>query len=91
MIEKISKGDREIYLIGTAHVSRQSVEEVKNFINNENPDAVCVELCEQRYNALKNKEKFKNMNIEEIIKEGKFQLFILNLLLASFQKKIGKD
>lgn len=88
---KILNGNKEIYLIGTAHISKESVEEVRNFIENEKPDVVCVELCKQRYDALKNKERYKDTKITEIIKQKKFQLFLLNIILASFQKKLGKE
>ncbi|MEJ2041263.1 MAG: AAA family ATPase, partial [Desulfosarcinaceae bacterium] len=40
-----ARKDKEIYLLGTAHVSRQSVEQVKTLITEQKPDTVCVELC----------------------------------------------
>ena len=57
-IEKIQTEDREIILIGTAHVSQESVGLVKETIERENPDVVGVELCEQRHKTLLNKEKW---------------------------------
>lgn len=90
-IEKIQIGDREIILIGTAHVSQESVELVKETIENENPDVVGVELCEHRHETLLNKKKWDNTEFTKVIREGRGYLFFINLLLANFQRKIGDE
>lgn len=81
-------------IIGTAHVSQKSVEEVKNTILEEKPDVVAVELCENRYNRLV-KEKLgieeKNISISEVIKENQVGLFLVSGFLNYIQKKIGDD
>jgi len=41
-----------IKIIGTAHISRESIKEVEETIKKENPDVVAVELCDSRYKAL---------------------------------------
>ncbi|MCK4491305.1 MAG: TraB/GumN family protein, partial [Candidatus Altiarchaeales archaeon] len=86
---KISVEGKEIILVGTAHISRNSVELVKKTIEEETPDAVAVELCEQRYDALVNKKKWDETEIHKVIKEGKTYLFLMQLLLANFQRKLG--
>jgi len=83
-------GDKEIILVGTAHVSRQSAELVRSVILEEKPDTVCLELCESRYKSIRDKESWSNMDIMKVVKEKKAFLILSNLLLASFQKKIGK-
>lgn len=88
---KIEKNGKEIYLVGTAHVLKESVEEVENVINSVQPDKVCVELCESRYKSLKDKEKWKKLDIVKVIKEGKGFLLFANMVLSSFQKRIGLD
>jgi len=90
MIEKIKKDGKEIILIGTAHVSKQSIELVNKTIEEEKPDLVCVELCRQRYESLENEKKWEETEVLKLIKEGKSQLFLLNLLLSNFQKRIGE-
>ena len=82
---------REINLIGTAHVSRESVEEVKNAITAEKPDLICVELDQGRYNSLIQKEKWESLNISKVFKEGKGFLLIANLALTSFQRRLGNE
>lgn len=86
---KVRVEGKEIILVGTAHVSRNSVELVKKTIEEEAPDAVAVELCEQRYDALVNKKKWDETEIHKVIKEGKTYLFLMQLLLANFQRKLG--
>jgi len=53
-IHHISLDDKDIFLIGTAHVSKTSAETVKNFIEEEKPDSVCVELCSSRFQSITN-------------------------------------
>ncbi len=88
-IHQLSHGDKTILLIGTAHVSRQSAELVEEIIHNETPDTVCVELCQNRLNAIQDPNRWRNMDIVKVIKEKKSLVLFLNLLLASFQKKIA--
>jgi len=89
MIDKISCDGKEILLIGTAHVSRQSAMLVEETIREETPDTVCVELCNTRLASLKDADKWRNMDIVKVIKEKKALLLFINLLLASFQKKMA--
>ncbi|PKP55173.1 MAG: TraB family protein, partial [Candidatus Altiarchaeales archaeon HGW-Altiarchaeales-2] len=91
MIERLIKNNKEIILIGTAHISKESVDEVKSTIEAEKPDVVCVELCKQRYEILNDKEKWKQTDITKIIKEGKTALFLVNLILSNFQRRLGED
>ena len=82
---------REIYVVGTAHVSTQSAELVESVVREVQPDAVAVELCEPRFRALKNPEEWKNTDIIQVVKQGKTHLLLAQLLLSGFQKKIGKQ
>ncbi|MDA3917300.1 MAG: TraB/GumN family protein [Deltaproteobacteria bacterium] len=89
MINKISCNGKEILLIGTAHVSKQSAELVQETIHEQKPDTVCVELCQTRLASLKDADRWRNMDIVKVIKEKKALLLFINLLLASFQKKMA--
>ncbi|MBU1054343.1 MAG: TraB/GumN family protein [Proteobacteria bacterium] len=90
MVHRLFAGDKEIILVGTAHVSKDSAELVNSVINEEKPDTVCVELCESRYQAIEKKDMWQNTNIVKVIKEKKTFLLLSNLILASFQKRIAK-
>jgi pheromone shutdown-related protein TraB len=89
-IHRLTFEDREITLIGTAHVSRESADLVVKVIEEEKPDTVCVELCESRYKAIKQKNRWQNTDLIKVIREKKSFLLLSNLLLTSFQKKIGQ-
>ncbi len=89
MIDMISCNGKKVLLIGTAHVSKQSAKLVEETIQEQNPDTVCVELCKTRLSSLKDADRWRNMDIVKIIKEKKALLLFVNLLLASFQKKMA--
>ena len=90
MVHHLYVDDKEVVLIGTAHVSRESTVLVKDIIEKEKPDTVCVELCESRYQSITDKDRWLNTDIVKIIKDKKAFLLLSNLLLASFQKRIAK-
>jgi len=85
----VHSGDKEIILIGTAHVSQESADLVRRVIENERPDRVCVELDEQRYKALTEPHRWKSLNIRQVIKNRQLPTLLVNLLLASYQRKLG--
>lgn len=89
MVKQLYAGDKEVILIGTAHVSKESAELVSTIIHKEKPDSVCVELCDSRFQAIQQKEVWQDTNIIKIIKEKKAFLLLSKLLLASFQKKLA--
>ncbi|AST90236.1 MULTISPECIES: TraB/GumN family protein [Sutcliffiella] len=82
---------KQIILIGTAHVSKKSAEEVKEVIEREQPDTVCVELDEPRYQSIMAGNQWKDMDIFKVIKEKKASLLLMNLAISSFQKRMAKE
>src|SRR5690625_1511892 len=90
-ITRIEIDEKEIILIGTAHVSKHSAEQVKEVIEAERPDAVCIELDEQRYQSIKEENKWRDMDIFKVIKEKKATLLLMNLAISSFQKRLAKQ
>lgn len=89
-IHRLDFEDKEIILLGTAHISRKSAELVSSVIEEEKPDCVCVEICQSRYQTITQKDKWQKMNIIKVIKDKKTFLLLSNLLLASFQKRIAR-
>ena len=89
--ERLAIGNRTIVLVGTAHVSRESVEEVRRVIGEEAPDRVCVELDEGRYASITQGNSWQNLNIGKVLREGKGFLLMANLVLASFQRRMGSE
>jgi pheromone shutdown-related protein TraB len=82
-------------IIGTAHVSEESVNEVKDAIYEQHPEVVAIELDRGRYVRLKQQmmgiEQDDTISVSKIIKENKVGLFLTTTLLSYFQSKIGAD
>ena len=85
-ITRVQYQDKEIILIATAHVSKQSVELVKTVIDREQPDSICVELDEDRYQNIKNPKAWADTDLVQVIKEKKVGFMLANLVLGSYQK-----
>ncbi len=90
MVQRLAWEDKEIVLVGTAHVSKESVDRVRSVIEEERPDTVCVELCPSRHQAIRQKENWLDTDIVKVIRQRKATLLFMNLLLASFQRRIAK-
>lgn len=87
---EITQNGREYFLIGTAHISQQSADLVRKVIEEEKPDVVCVELDEKRYQSLSDKKKWEELDLKNVIKEKQLSTLMINILLASYQKKLGE-
>ena len=81
----------DILLVGTAHVSKDSVEEVKSAIKEFKPDVVAVELCRRRYQTLTEKEKWEDTPITSFLQTDKAFLILAQTFLASVQRKLGEE
>lgn len=90
-VTRLSVGGRQVVVVGTAHVSRESVDEVEDIIRSEKPDTVCVEIDQSRYKSMVEGQSWSSLNIQQVLRERKGFLLIANLVLSSFQKKLGKD
>ncbi|MBW1776818.1 MAG: TraB/GumN family protein [Deltaproteobacteria bacterium] len=90
LVHPLTYQDKEILLLGTAHVSRDSARLVRSVIEWEQPDTVAVELCRSRYQTLVERKAWEDTDIFKVIREKKGAVLLLNLVLASFQKRIAK-
>ncbi|MBU5466116.1 TraB/GumN family protein [Virgibacillus sp. MSJ-26] len=90
-ITRLELNGKEIILIGTAHVSKHSAEQVKEVIEAEQPDSVCIELDEQRFKSIREGNKWKEMDIFQVIKDKKATLLLMNLAISSFQNRMAKQ
>lgn len=85
----INIGAKTIYLLGTAHVSKESADEAYDLIHEMKPDSVCIELDNDRLSNLKNQDQWKEQDIITIIKQKKSAFLLVNLILSSYQKRIA--
>ncbi|MFB6192907.1 MAG: TraB/GumN family protein [Candidatus Nanohaloarchaea archaeon] len=91
MKKEIQLDDREITVVGTAHVSQESKEEVRKTIKEERPDTVCVELDENRLKSLREDSGWRDLDVTEAIREGNGKLLLLNLILSIYQRQLGLE
>ena len=90
-IVRLQYKEKEIILIKTAHVSKQSAELVKQVIDTELPNSVCIELDNERYQSIINPNNWEKTDIIKIIKDKKVGFLLANLVLSSYQKRIAKQ
>ncbi len=85
----VEQGDKSVILVGTAHISQESVLLVKKVIEQELPDCVCLELDDKRYQALTQKKQWESLDLKTIIKDKQLSTLLISLLMASYQKRLG--
>ena len=88
---RLSLSGKDIHLIGTAHVSKESIDEVTAAIRGEKPGMVCVELDEGRYASITKQDNWERLNVTKVLREGKGFLLIANIALVSFQRRLGNE
>ncbi|MGH8042156.1 MAG: TraB/GumN family protein [Rudaea sp.] len=81
----------EYTLLGTAHVSRASVDAVRAAIETGNYDAIAVELCESRYRAMHDPEAWRNLDLWRVIRDGKAGMVAANLALSAYQRRLAEQ
>ncbi|MEO7916737.1 MAG: TraB/GumN family protein [Dokdonella sp.] len=86
---RVVRDDVEYVLLGTAHVSRASVDAVNEILATESFDAVAVELCDPRYRSMLDPEAFRKMDLFQVIRQGKVRMVAANLMLGAFQRRIA--
>jgi pheromone shutdown-related protein TraB len=89
-VHRLTWNGRNITLVGTAHVSRKSADLAERVIDEEKPDVVCVELCQSRYEAIRQKNRWQETDIVRVIREKQTSLLLSQLLMLSFQRKIAR-
>ena len=89
-VVELSIDGKEYLLIGTAHISKESADLVRKVIEDEKPDVVCIELDEKRFQSLNDKKKWEELDLKRVIKEKQLSTLLINILLASYQKKLGE-
>ena len=90
-IARITRDGVEYTLLGTAHVSRASVVAVRELIESENFDAIAIELCDTRYRAMRDPEAWRNLDLLQIIREGKAGMVAANLALSAYQRRLAEQ
>lgn len=82
---------RDLYIVGTAHVSPKSVEEVKRVIDAVKPDTVCVELDEMRHESLVDDTRWRKLDIFQVIRQKKVLYLLASIVLGAYQRRMGEQ
>ncbi len=90
-IERVQRDDVEYVLLGTAHVSRSSMEAVDALLEHEHFDAVAVELCDSRAHSMRDPEAYKQMDLFKVLRQGKAGMVAASLVLSAFQKRLAEQ
>ncbi|MDJ0787101.1 MAG: TraB/GumN family protein [Myxococcota bacterium] len=88
-VHRVRVGERELLVVGTAHISQESATLVREVIEQEAPDGVCVELDPPRYEALSKSDRFESLDLKQVIRSQQLSTLMLNLVLSSYQKRLG--
>jgi pheromone shutdown-related protein TraB len=88
-VEHVQRDGVDYVLLGTAHVSRSSMEAVEALLAHEHFDAVAVELCTGRAQGLRDPDAFKQMDLFQVIRQGKAGMVAASLVLSTFQKRLA--
>jgi pheromone shutdown-related protein TraB len=89
-VSVVEHAGRQIHVIGTAHISKRSVEEVRRLIEEVRPDTVCVELDQTRHDALVDESRWRKLDIFTIIRQKKVLFLMTSLALSAYQRKMGE-
>jgi pheromone shutdown-related protein TraB len=89
IIKEIEYKGSKITLLGTAHVSKESVKLVEEYIESGEYDCIAVELCAARHENLTNQSWWKNLDIFEVFRKKKASLLLVNLALSAYQKRLA--
>lgn len=91
LLREIQVGDTKVTLLGTAHISRSSAEQVADELGSGSYQAVAVELCPSRYEALANPDRLAKLDLMQVIRQGKASMVMANLAMAAYQQRLGEQ
>lgn len=89
-VTHLSYQGKDIYLIGTAHVSQKSVDEVRRVIHEMRPDTVCVELDDGRYKMLVDNSAWQKLDVFQVIRQKRVLFLLSSLALGAYQRRMGE-
>ncbi len=88
-VEHVTRDSVDYALLGTAHVSRTSAEAVQRLLESGHYDAVAVELCASRHQAITDRDSWRNLNLFAVLREGKAGMMMASLALSAYQRRIA--
>ncbi len=87
----VDTGMGVVTVLGTAHVSKASADKVRELLGTGDYDAVGVELCPSRYNAIVNPDVLAKMDLLQVLREGKVPMVTASLALGAYQQRLAEQ
>ena len=88
---ELALGACRLTLLGTAHVSRASAEKVRELLESGAYDAVAVELCPSRHQALLDPEALSRLDLLAVLRQGRVAMVAANLALSAYQQRLAEQ
>lgn len=89
-VSHVKAGGKDVYLVGTAHLSKESVDDVRATVEQVRPDAICIELCQARHQAMTQADNWSKMDVFRVIRQKKAVFLLAQLLMTSFYRRLGE-
>ena len=89
-VSHVKVDDKDVYLVGTAHLSQESVQDVRTTAEQVHPDAICIELCKARHQAMTQADTWSKMDIFKVIRQKKAAFLLAQLIMTSFYRRLGE-
>lgn len=90
-VRHVTRDGVDYALLGTAHVSRTSAEAVERLIDSGHYEAIAIELCAARYQTLTERDAWRNMDLFQVIRQGKAGMMMASLALSAYQRRIAEQ
>jgi len=87
---RVKAEDKDIYIVGTAHLSQESVQDVRTTVEHVHPETICVELCKSRHQAMTQADTWSKMDIFNVIRQKKATFLLAQLIMTSFYRRLGE-
>ena len=91
LLREVQLGNTSVTLLGTAHISRSSAEQVAAELDSKAYQAVAVELCPSRFEALTNPDRLAQLDLMQVLRQGKASMVMANLAMAAYQQRLGEQ
>lgn len=89
-VSHVQVDGKDVYLVGTAHVSQESVQDVRTTVEQVHPETICVELCKSRHQAITQADAWSKMDIFKVIRQKKAVFLLAQLIMTSFYRRLGQ-
>ena len=91
LLRQVRLGSTSVTLLGTAHVSRSSADQVAAELDSQAYQAVAIELCPSRFDALTHPDRLAELDLMQVLRQGKASMIMANLAMAAYQQRLGEQ